>query len=203
MNRCLVPVTRTLVVALVTACLTTVSLAQGGPPQGPPGGMGVTVLNTPLPVTQGGPWTVQVVNPSNAPTATDIAKAMGIQHPYQTSVICKWNGGNGCTVDTIKAPANQRIVIEYVSGLCGINLGQQVSDVNLLTIAGGVIAVHDLTVVNPAGVVRGGEQEIAFGQMVRVYADQNTTIGLEVTSTNVSSSASCVLALSGQAVDVP
>src|SRR5215468_3345024 len=98
MNTCLLPVvTRSLAVALVTACWTTVSLAQGGPPQGPPGGMGVTVLNTPLPVTQGGPWTVQVVNPSNAPTATDIAKAMGIQHPYHTSVICKWNGGNGCT----------------------------------------------------------------------------------------------------------
>src|SRR5215471_5275269 len=85
MNTCLLPVvTRSLAVALVTACWTTVALAQGGPPQGPPGGMGVTILNTPVPVTgsatvsgtvaatQSGPWTVQVVNPPNAPASTTV-----------------------------------------------------------------------------------------------------------------------------------
>ena len=202
MNRFVLSVSRCLIPAFATACWATASLAQGGPPT-----VGVNVLNTPLAVTgsvtTSGSVTLAPGSSVSITNPADLAKAMGIQHPWQVGTFCKWNGGNGCTVfDKIRAPANQRIIIEYVSGGCLLDTGLQVADVNIQTTVGTAIVTHEVPVINPAGVVRGG-QDISFGQMVRIYVDQNKNIDLEVTSTNVSSSAACFLALSGQAIDVP
>lgn len=74
MNRHVLSISRYLVPALVIACGATTSLAQ----QGPPNGMAVTILNTPLPVTgsttvtgsvnaaQNGAWNVGITGNSAA-----------------------------------------------------------------------------------------------------------------------------------------
>jgi len=144
MNRCFFPVSRILAVALLTASCTTVSLAQGGPPQGPPGGMGVTILNSPIPVT----GTVQVVNPPNAPASTTVTNqatnpvpTSDVDNPgripYQSTQIAS-SGGPGacignlpfCRVFFPPVPPNHRLVVLHVSGLVGaatkptqVNLG--------------------------------------------------------------------------------
>src|SRR5947207_2636834 len=61
--------------------------------------------SSPLPVT--------VTNPA------DIAKAEGVQHPYQASVACGFPD-NTCT-GSINTPNNQRLILEYVSGFCEWN----------------------------------------------------------------------------------
>jgi len=172
---------------------TGVLAATGGSP---------TFLTNPTPVIIQNPTTnpapATIVNPA------DIAKAEGIQHPYQVNVRCQWKGGNGCDqIDPVKAPATQRLVIEYASGLCVMDVGLQVAGVDIQTTAGGVIATHQLTVVDPVGVTRGGFPHVSFGQTVRLYVDPNTNVNIEVLSSNVSTFADCDIALSGQAIDVP
>ena len=202
MNRCLVPVTRTLVVALVTACLTTVSLAQGGPPQGPPGGMGVTVLNAPLPVTQGGPWTVQVVNPSGTPAAVSITNpatnpvpTSNVDNPgripYQSTQIADTTcigTSPSCVVFFPPVPSGHRLVVLHVSGLAGaatkpgqmnIGAGKQVSGV-------GGVRVNSLTnfAFQPFTV------DTTFDQSVLMYLDAGDIPGVDALTEEVNGASS-------------
>lgn len=184
-------------------------------PVGGAGSAPVTVVNTPLPV-QG---TVNVANfpasnnvtlnpatqnPVTVVNPADIAKALGIQHPYQKEVLCQWpNDNNHCDV-SFTSPTNQRLVFEYISGQCNLNPGMQILDVNVITIAGGARAVHNLGIVNPAGGNFFGNVLVSFGQTVRLYADQGTQVEVTVLESNVGNNLQvCTFALSGQAVNVP
>jgi hypothetical protein len=77
MNRISQLITSSLIAGFVTACWTTQSLAQPGPPEG----LGVRILNTPVPITgsttvsgsvaatQSGTWTVNA-NLQGSPSVT-------------------------------------------------------------------------------------------------------------------------------------
>jgi len=136
MNRCFFPMSRTLAVALLTASWTTVSLAQGGPPAGPPGGLGVNVVNTPLPV-QG------TVNVGNFPTSNTVTGSVSItgtpnvnvvntpsvhnaDNPAFQPVFSSFSAPGGGSVapgpayqvnaaNSYQVPVGKRLVIEYVS----------------------------------------------------------------------------------------
>jgi hypothetical protein len=110
MNRCVLPVT--LCLTLVTASWATASLAQ----QGPPNGLGVNVLNTPLAVT-GSVTTsgsvsltpgssVSVINtPSNPVPVREIGE------PFQA--LAQSTLSSPVTFPTV--PAGKRLVIEHFS----------------------------------------------------------------------------------------
>lgn len=58
---------------------------------------------------------VTVVNPA------DIAKAEGIQTPFQSSAGCVFSSEfSGLCFANIAAPASQRLVIEFVSAFCNV-----------------------------------------------------------------------------------
>jgi len=117
MNRFVLSVSRCLIPAFATACLATGALAQQG---GPPGGIGVTVLNNPLPV-QG---TVNgTVNVGNFPPSTIVFNA---DNPAFNPVSFSYSAPGGGSVPAGPAyqvnaagaytvPAGKRLVIEYVT----------------------------------------------------------------------------------------
>jgi hypothetical protein len=197
MNRYALSVSRCLIAAFATACLATGALAQ----QGPPGGLNVNVLNTPLPVQLNGsasvtgsvkvtntPLPVQIVNPPNVPPSTvtvanpvsptDIAKALGIGTPFQAEVQCAPDNGSGCA-GTFAVPSNQRIVLEYASAECLIDRNTQVlSHARVNTVATGVFGVdHRIPTTDHVGVLDGAStNSVTVGQTVRLYASPGTFI---------------------------
>lgn len=128
MNRFVVSVSRCLVPAVVTACWATVSLAQQGGPAGPPGGLGVNVLNTPLAVTGSttvsgsvtvkntadNPVPVFVGNTAEVPALTSSVDEPG-RNPYQVSTTKGCGGGLGCNIDFPPVPTGKRLVVQQVS----------------------------------------------------------------------------------------
>jgi len=179
----------------------------------------VRVVNTPLPVTlqgtgtisgtvaatQSGTWNVGINGTPmfNLANPADIAKAEGIQHPYQKELECGWpNDNNHCDV-SFTSPTNQRLVIEYVSGSCNLNPGMQLLDVHVITTVGGVRVVHSVGMFNPAGGNFFGNVIVQLGQAVRIYADQGTQVEITVLESGVGNTLQvCGWAISGQAVDV-
>src|SRR5438045_979271 len=103
---------------------------------------------------------VTVVNP------TDIAKASGIQHPYQDEPgSCAFGGGDSCT-KVFNPPANQRVVIEYVSGACAFDGGAPLVQVVVVTTVNGIGVAHRLAITDHNGVAENGVSDVPFGQMV-------------------------------------
>src|SRR5215831_2086602 len=203
MNRIVLAITGAFIAGLATSCWTTVSLAQGGPPQGPPGGMGVTILNTPVPVTgsatvsgtvaatQSGPWTVQVVNPPNAPASTTVTNPATApvqttdvdnpgRIPYQSTQIADTTcigTSPSCVVFFPPVPSGHRLVVLHVSGLAGaatkpgqmnIGAGKQVPGV-------GGVRVNSLTnfAFQPFTV------DTSFDQSVLMYLDAGDIPGVD------------------------
>jgi len=115
MNRYVPSVSRCLIPAFVTACLATGALAQ----QGPPGGLGVTVLNNPLPVFVANPPNQStnsfIVNPGDIGTA--VGKSLGVGTP----VTLNWDFDSRKPFGTgfsYTVPAGQTLVIEAATGFC-------------------------------------------------------------------------------------
>ena len=67
----------------------------------------------PVPVPPTAPVAVTIINPAS------IAKAEGVQHPFQLAVSCESTGSATCE-SPFKLPANRRLVIEYVSSRCNV-----------------------------------------------------------------------------------
>ena len=199
MNRCFFPMTRTLAVALLTTSWTTVSLAQGGPPQGPPGGMGVTILNTPIPVT----GTVQVVNPPNAPASTTVTNqatnpvpTSDVDNPgripYQsiqrTDTTC-FGTDPLCQVFFPPVPSDHRLVILHVSGLVGAQT--KPTQVNIgagrqRTTSDGRVHVDSLTdFARQAFTV-----DTSFDQSVLLYFDAGDIPGVDALTEEVNGASS-------------
>jgi len=159
----------------------------------------VTVVNPSVPVTVGNP---------DDPAA--FAKAQGIQHPFQTVIICS-NLGNGCSgsLDLASSNPNQRLIIEFVDAQCSMAPGASLFEVTIRNTGSGVEILHDLAIHDHLGVtLEAGtdhaHNQVPLAQLVRLYADANTTIVVNAdaqTSNNSQSFASCALRLSGQAID--
>ena len=147
---------------------------------------------------------VTVVNPA------DIAKAEGIQHPFQGNIICSDTSTNGAATfcdGATTTPPGKRLVIEYVAAECGLDAGEALrrvfvhTETQALFEGGGVGSSgdHSLNVLDHFGVA----QFVAMGQPVRFYADPNTQIKVSAQETGAHNDFFCTFDFVGQAIDVP
>jgi hypothetical protein len=147
-----------------------------------------------LPTWALGSTPVTVVNPG------DIAKAEGIQQPYQANVSCTFGQAfpfnNSCDTN-FGTPSSQRLVIEFVSGQCPLEANNIVTEAAILTTVGGGGTIrHYLSVQQPSS------QPSTISQPVRIYADPSSTIFFEVITLNPNKFG-CQFSVSGQAITVP
>lgn len=134
---------------------------------------------------------VTVVNPA------DIAKAEGIQHPYQAGdILCNFSDISPDVCEgQLNAPATQRLVIEFVSAACGLVSGVTFTGATMQTTAGNVSVVHSLAAPAPPS--------HNIGQQVRIYVDPASTMFFTVEMTGSNLGGLCTFSLSGQAIAVP
>jgi hypothetical protein len=172
--------------------------------QGPPGGLGVNVVNTPLPVTVTNPTvppsSVNVGNPTALATAN--AHALGIGTP----VAFVLDGNTGAPgARTFVVPTGQRLIVEYASGFClasgTVNGFPPIyDDLQITASTGGISVVHRLNrPINPipfSNQISSGlaQTQIPFGHLVKIYGDQGTAVTMNLVS--------CTLAFSGQLVSL-
>lgn len=110
------------------------SLAQASG-SGPPNGLNVNVLNTPLPVTGTVSGQVSVVGMPNVVVTNTPATAVPTRdlnsparQPYMFSGSCESNNSNSCQIRTPPVPAGKRLVLQQVNGsmqLFGNSLPQE------------------------------------------------------------------------------
>src|SRR5262249_40698359 len=113
------------------------SMATTSDAAGPDAGINVHVTN-PVTLNPATPNPVTIVNPAGAPpstvtvanplTAADIAKALGIGQPVMFSSTFTENPGFS---SSFHVPANQRLVIEYVSGGCSV-LNESIEELSIV-----------------------------------------------------------------------
>lgn len=123
-----------------------------------------------VPVAPAGAATPVTVDNSTA-VANAIAKALQTGAPFEASLKCTLLFTNVCSA-TYSVPANQRLVIEYVSFTCPSSvitptLGQFV----IYSTGDGVAAYNAVTLPQNAG---GGF--VQLGQLVKIYVDPKTII---------------------------
>jgi hypothetical protein len=197
--------TRIITCALAVAGLPFIgnqAMAQGGPP----GGLSVNVANTPLPVTVTNPTvppsTVNVGNPAAIAAAIAAANAQAAGTPVGFTLVPQSPGNE------FPVPAGQRLVIEYVSGICGPQT-QSPSLFGLPSIfvtTNGVGNVHRpaLPIVDsavPPPVIPGvSTQVLFFGQVVKIYADPGSSVTIPTQNASFGLSSNCQMTFSGQLV---
>jgi hypothetical protein len=136
------------------------ALAQGGP--------AVTVVNTPLPVT--------VTNPTTPPSTVNIGNAPALaaaitQALLGTPLAVTLSPGTAGAI-SFPVPAGQRLVIEYVSGICSTFPS---IPVGLAVVTNGAANVHLIsTTVLPGLPAQSQQGRAAFGDVVKIYADPGT-----------------------------
>ena len=148
----------------------------------------------PVPTAPG----VTVTNPAA------IAKAEGIQHPFQESLDCRPSASLTCE-PSFTLNNNRRLVIEYVSAICTIPTNTVLQGVGVRTTVGsGGEILHVLNHVDhPSSDIATPHIAIA-AHAVRIYADAGSTVrfAAAVRSTGVPDW-SCNVSLSGQSIEVP
>jgi hypothetical protein len=161
---------------------------------------------TPNPVTLGNP--------------VDVAKAMGIQHPFEFGARQAFVD-NGCAF-TATVPAKQRAVIEFVTGTSTLPAGTPLLAASLSThtdnsltspeinpfedATGEVVVPNFLLIADHLGVDDGlGGRIVTFAQTLRAYADAGTviTVAMSTPRRGTNPDAFCFISLSGQLIDVP
>lgn len=171
------------------------------------------IVDNPVTLNPATPNPVTITNPPGTPPSTvtianpvgaaDIAKALGIQHPFTANEACDaFSGPVFCTVQFAQ-PANQRTVVEYISGRCENNISGALNppftfDVSIIpagSFSGPRIGINQ---PDPAAQFNGVAQ---FGQVVRIYLDPGVSLQVE-TPVNTGS-VSCKFAISGQHIDAP
>ena len=207
----------------VLAMLGTVEAAAAA---GPPGGVQVDVVNTPLPVTGSVSGTIGL-----APgTAVGLAPGTSVQidntvgnpvrvrnvndaiQPVQVTQTCTTTAiGCGGTIYTV--PAGKRLVVEYASmSVC--SLPGQSAQLSISTTIGGAAVEHFVSIAPPAAgpgsnsigcnpLVSTGSSLTAVGQPVRLYADAGTLVGANADRTSNTGNATFTFSISGYLVDVP
>ena len=103
--------------------------------------------------------------------ANAIAKALQTGEPFEASVTCSLLFTNVCSA-SYSVPANQRLVIEYVSFTCPSsvvtpNLGQFI----IYSTGAGVRAFNAVTLPENAG-----DGFVQLGQLVKIYVDPGSVI---------------------------
>ncbi len=163
MNNCVLWVSRCLTVAFVTACLATGSVAQ----QGPPGGLGVKVENTPLP-------TRDVDNPARQPVQAEVVQ--GIGHFTGQGVL-------------FTVPPGKRLVVEHFSSELGVASGTSVNRYTL-DIAdnptSGSSFAHFIPPAYhaPCGSCVAGTELFVASQPIRMYVDAGKVLIVGVSFSN-------------------
>lgn len=138
--------------------------------------------------------------PVTVVNATELAKAMGVQHPFQTSMTCEPYREDGICMWSYAVPSNQRLVIEYVSMQCWLPSSARLGLLRLYTSVNGADPVrHYLN--SGAAAPFGGSVE--FGHLVKLYAAPGSRIQFDGDIRSGDSSTLCTVTLSGQAIDVP
>ena len=159
---------------------------------------GPVAVTTPIPVPASTPVTIT--------NAAAIAKAEGIQHPFQAGLDCTAQAGVlSCDSAPLQLPPTRRLAIEYVSAVCTLAATAQLSSVGVKTGLGSETPVtHALNHVDHQAPLGGaGPQHVAIAaHTVKIYADAGSTVGFS--ATNVSGGEwKCAFSLSGQLIDVP
>jgi hypothetical protein len=144
---------------------------------------------------------VTVVNPA------DIAKAEGIQTPFQAHGVCTFSPGVCSGV--IDVPPSQRLVIEFVSAFCIVGGNNVISNGTLATSTGGSFVDHYLIASAPISNLGGTQGIVTVSQLVRIYTDAGSGgsagggIGFSFESSGNNQGNTCDFAVSGQLVAVP
>ena len=140
------------------------AMAQGGPPAGPPGGLGVNVVNTPLAVT--------ITNPTVPPSTVNVGNAVALatanaQALKGTPVAFQLSYSQSFAV-----PLGQRLVIEYISGSCETAPHGTVR-VRILTSGQSIAHQFTMPVSSPQNIFA------SFGHVVKFYADPGSSVTFE------------------------
>jgi len=96
--------------------------------------------------------------------------------PFQAKASCNLGGGLGCTSDIFTVPSGKLAVVEYASVIASLPVDNGVR-ASVRTTLNSVEVNHQLygSEVSPVPVI-GGRRGMAAGQVVRLYADPETTI---------------------------
>ena len=194
-------------VSLVIAAITPVAFPGSAHADN---GVTPVIVQNPVTLNPATPNPVTVANP------TDIAKAMGIQHPFMFEARALFSD-NFCTV-TANVPAKQRAVIETVSGSTNLPAGTQLLFAEVVTNTqasltspnvnpnAGADVQHEIVIPDHVGTPDGkGNQFVAFSQTLRAYADQGSVIFISMgtPSPGPNPVPFCFVSVSGQLIDVP
>jgi len=154
----------------------------------------VSISNTPnvfVTNTDGNPLpTRDVDNPARTPFQIKLC---------QQASFGGGNPGGACTDHSFQVPSEYRLVIEYISGECFFT-PDVVNSIQLAvsTTVGGSSAPHSLHLLSNAL----DRRVLDFGHQVRIYADSDTSVGLNFSASAGpgAGSISCRLTLSGYGV---
>jgi hypothetical protein len=194
--------------------------AQAADP-GPPGGLNVNVVNTPLPVQGTVSGTVSIsgtpsvnvantpnVNVANTPnvnvtnTVTTIDAANPASQPFQRAEVVSWNNPNLIGGDaTFTVPAGKRLVIEVVSYSLFLPTGTRptLNFIDVSTANSNQSPVSYYVPVSLQG--NNGTEDVFTGNsLTRLYADPGSTVDVAVRSNSTSGLAS--VSVSGYLVNV-
>ena len=141
---------------------------------------------------------VTVTNP------TDIAKAQGVQHAFGDQAVCKADAIGGTCDATFDLAtsfnANQRVVLEFVSAQCTMAPNFPLDAVMVFTTVNGALVAHFLPVLDHFGTGNGAGNHVAVGQVIRDYADPNSTITFRARAMQTGL-VDCNFSFTGQAID--
>jgi len=126
--------------------------------------------------------------------------------PFQAKTSCRLGGGSGCTSDIYTVPSGKRAVVEYASVIASLPVDNGVR-VSVRTTLDSVEVNHQLygSEVSPVSVI-GDRRGMTAGQVVRLYADPETTIrmtGGTLGSSTAGIDVSVEFTISGHLVDMP
>jgi hypothetical protein len=202
---------------IALAVLATLGGADLAVAAGPPGGLQVDVVNTPLPVTGSVTGTVGLAPGTSVLIDNTVGDPVRVRNvndaiqPVQASSDCTQVQALGCQPTIYTVPASKRLVIEYASmSLCALpGISAQLS---ITTTVGGVTTTHFVNILPPAagpgtaniGCNSGTPSSFtAVGQQVRLYADAGTPVLMDGDRTNTAGKANFSFSISGYLVDVP
>jgi hypothetical protein len=121
--------------------------------------------------------------------------------PFAANVACKHDFQNSLatTCSGSAALPNRQIVLEYISFSCfGIPQNGRLVQADVNTRVGGLESFANLHLPVAASLGQAGNGETAGGQVVRVYADPNSTIGVFASIAGSSPDFTCTFHLYGE-----
>jgi len=165
----------------VLAIVLVVPMSSSAADPGPPGGLNVNVVNTPLPV-QG------TVNIGNFPGSSTVTGSVTIanpatnpvlvrdvdnpaRHPFQQNLDVSFPAGVRFVDKTIDVPVGKRLVVEYVSITACLPAGQKLTTAEIRTAATGGNPFVAMIVIPGSTACAELFDGFTASQMVRFYKD--------------------------------